>query len=53
MAVPVEDGQTALGGAYVEAPVLGIVSALDPEWLMDASRYAVGADGRGDAAGRR
>ena len=28
MAVPVENGATALGGTYVEAPVLGVVSEL-------------------------
>jgi basic amino acid/polyamine antiporter, APA family len=43
MALPVTDGQTALGGVYVEAPVLGIVSAFEPDWLMDVSRIVVGA----------
>jgi basic amino acid/polyamine antiporter, APA family len=43
MAAPVQGGQTALGGAYLKAPVLGIVSAYDPEWLMDVSRYVVAA----------
>jgi basic amino acid/polyamine antiporter, APA family len=43
MALPVVDGQTALGGRFVEAPVLGIASTFEPEWLMDASRAAVGA----------
>jgi APA family basic amino acid/polyamine antiporter len=43
MAVPVVDGQTALGARYVEAPVLGIVSTFEPDWLMDTSRIAVGA----------
>jgi len=43
MAQPVENGQTALGGEFIEDPVLGIVAAFDPSWLMDASRYAVGA----------
>jgi len=41
-AVPVEGGQTALGDRFVEAPVLGIVSAYDPSWLMHAFRYVVG-----------
>ena len=45
MAVPVEGGSTALGGRYVEAPVLGVVSAFDPAWFRDAFRYAVGAMG--------
>jgi basic amino acid/polyamine antiporter, APA family len=43
MAQPVQAGQTALGGAYIEAPVLGIVAPYDPGWLMDAGRYVVGA----------
>jgi APA family basic amino acid/polyamine antiporter len=43
MAAPVEGGQTALGGRYIEAPVLGIVSAYDPQWLMDVSRYVIAA----------
>jgi basic amino acid/polyamine antiporter, APA family len=45
MAVPVQDGATALGGRYVNAPVLGVVSAFDPRWVMDLFRYAVGAMG--------
>jgi APA family basic amino acid/polyamine antiporter len=43
MAQPVEDGQTALGGRFLEAPVLGIVAAYDQGWLTDAGRYVVGA----------
>ena len=43
MAQPVEGGTTPLGGMYVEAPVLGIVSAFEPTWLMDVSRYLVAA----------
>ena len=42
MAVPVVDGHTALGGRYVEAPLLGVVSAFEPSWLMHALRYVVG-----------
>ena len=45
MAVPVHDGATALGDRYAEAPVLGVVSAFDPSWVMDTFRYAVGAAG--------
>jgi basic amino acid/polyamine antiporter, APA family len=45
MAQPVVNGQTALGGRYLEGPVLGIVSAYDETWLMDAGRYVVGATG--------
>jgi basic amino acid/polyamine antiporter, APA family len=43
MAVPVVDGQTALGDRYIEAPVIGIVSTFEPDWLMDVSRIMVGA----------
>ena len=43
MAQPVQDGQTALGGTFIEGPVLGIVAAFDPDWLMDAGRYVIGA----------
>ncbi|MGH2823313.1 MAG: amino acid permease, partial [Thermoleophilaceae bacterium] len=35
--------QTALGGRYLEAPVLGIVATFEPDWLMDVSRVVVGA----------
>jgi basic amino acid/polyamine antiporter, APA family len=45
MAVPVQDGATALGDRYAEAPVLGVVSAFDPGWVMDTFRYVVGAVG--------
>lgn len=41
MAQPVVDGATPLGSVYVEAPVLGIVSAFEPTWLKDVSRYVV------------
>ncbi len=43
MAVPVVDGQTALGSALVEAPVLGVVAQLNPDWLAESLRYAVGS----------
>jgi APA family basic amino acid/polyamine antiporter len=45
MAVPPVDGHTALGGHFVAAPLLGVVSAFDPAWLRDALRYAVGGLG--------
>jgi len=45
MSQPVVNGQTALGGRYLEAPVLGIVSGYHQTWLMDAGRYVVGATG--------
>jgi APA family basic amino acid/polyamine antiporter len=41
MAVPVVDGETALAGPYLEAPMLGMASALDPAWLADAARWTV------------
>ncbi len=45
MAVPViagpEGPQTALGGEFVEAPLLGVVSAYEPGWLSDAMRWIV------------
>jgi APA family basic amino acid/polyamine antiporter len=45
MAQPVRNGATPLGGVYSEAPILGIVSAFEPAWLMDVSRYLVAATG--------
>ncbi|MGI8945849.1 MAG: amino acid permease [Thermoleophilaceae bacterium] len=45
MAVPVVDGSTELGGALIEAPVLGVVSQFEPGWLAESFRYAVGALG--------
>jgi basic amino acid/polyamine antiporter, APA family len=45
MAVPVVAGpngpETALGNEFVEAPVLGVVSAYDPAWVSDAMRWLV------------
>ena len=45
MAVPVVAGpdgpQTALGHEFVEAPVLGVVSAYHPLWVADAMRWIV------------
>jgi basic amino acid/polyamine antiporter, APA family len=43
MALPVVDGETALAGPYIEAPMLGMASVLDPGWLADAARYTVAA----------
>jgi APA family basic amino acid/polyamine antiporter len=43
MAVPVHGTTTALGGTFEEAPMLGVVSAFDPQWTADGFRYAVGA----------
>lgn len=44
-AVPVVDGETALAGPYIEAPLMGVAAALDPTWLRDAARYTVAASG--------
>jgi APA family basic amino acid/polyamine antiporter len=45
MAVPVIAGpqgpETALGGEFVEAPVLGVVSAFHPAWVSDTMRWLV------------
>ncbi len=45
MAVPVVAGpqgpETALGGEFVEAPVLGVVSAYHPAWVADGMRWIV------------
>jgi APA family basic amino acid/polyamine antiporter len=42
MALPVVNGHTALGGRDLEAPILGVVSQYDPDWLMHLGRYVVG-----------
>jgi APA family basic amino acid/polyamine antiporter len=45
MAVPVVAGphgpETALGHRYIEAPVLGIVTAYHPAWVSDTMRWLV------------
>ena len=41
MALPVVDGQTALAGPYLEAPMVGVAAELDPDWLSDVARYTV------------
>jgi basic amino acid/polyamine antiporter, APA family len=45
MAVPVVAGpqgpETALGGEFVEDPVLGVVSAFHPGWVADSMRWMV------------
>jgi len=45
MAVPVVAGpggpQTALGGEFVEAPILGVVSEYRPPWVADSMRWIV------------
>jgi APA family basic amino acid/polyamine antiporter len=41
MALPVVDGQTPLATRFVDAPVLGLVGAMDPHWLSEVLRYLV------------
>ena len=42
MVLPVgPDGETALGHRFVEAPVLGVVVSMTPQWVADAMRVAV------------
>jgi APA family basic amino acid/polyamine antiporter len=45
MAVPVVAGpegpHTALGGRFVEEPVLGVVSAFEPAWVAESMRWIV------------
>lgn len=45
MAVPVIGGpdgaHTALGGEFVEEPILGVVSQYDPAWVADTMRWLV------------
>ena len=47
MAVPVVAGpdgpQTALGGEFVEDPILGVVSAYEPAWVAETMRWLVAA----------
>lgn len=45
LALPVQGGTTPLGDEYLKAPVVGVVSQLDPAWLSDSLRVAVGALG--------
>jgi APA family basic amino acid/polyamine antiporter len=43
MTVPVHGTHTGLGGGYLEAPVLGVVSGFHPPALVHVLRYTVGA----------
>ncbi len=40
-ALPVHGSHTALGGRYVNAPMIGVVSAVHPHWLEQTLRYLV------------
>ena len=40
-ALPVHAGHTALGGQYLDVPMIGVVSAVHPHWLEQTLRYLV------------
>jgi basic amino acid/polyamine antiporter, APA family len=40
-ALPVSDGETALGTTYLERPIIGVVEQYEPAWLADSLRYLV------------
>lgn len=42
-ALPVHDGHTALGGRYLDAPMIGVVAHVRPHWLEQGLRYLVAA----------
>ncbi len=42
MALPVVDGETPLGGRWIDAPVIGIVDQLSGSWPVDALKIVVG-----------
>lgn len=44
-AVPVVGGTTELGGTYIGAPLLGVVSGYEPSWLMGGLGLIVGLVG--------
>jgi APA family basic amino acid/polyamine antiporter len=42
-ALPVHNGHTALGGRYLNAPMIGIVERVEPHWLGEGLMYVVAA----------
>jgi APA family basic amino acid/polyamine antiporter len=42
-ALPVHDGHTALGGRYLNAPMIGVVEHVKPHWLGEGLMYLVAA----------
>jgi APA family basic amino acid/polyamine antiporter len=40
-ALPVTNGETALGTTYLELPLVGVVQQFEPAWLADAFKYVV------------
>jgi basic amino acid/polyamine antiporter, APA family len=45
LALPVQDGASALSEEFIEAPVVGVAGQFDPGWLGETLRYVVGAVG--------
>ena len=41
MAVPATGGSTALGGRFIEAPLVGVADAYEPGWIGAVLRYTV------------
>jgi len=41
-ALPVHDGHTQLASRYVDAPMIGVVTQMRPQWLAETLRYVVG-----------
>jgi APA family basic amino acid/polyamine antiporter len=44
-ALPVHGGHTELGGRYMNAPMVGVVTHMRPHWLAEGLRYLVGGLG--------
>ena len=42
-ALPVHGGHTALGGRYLNAPMIGVVEHVEPSWLGEGLMYLVAA----------
>jgi basic amino acid/polyamine antiporter, APA family len=40
-ALPVVDGQTPIGGKFVDAPMLGIAEAFNADWLANTLKYVI------------
>jgi basic amino acid/polyamine antiporter, APA family len=43
--LPVNDGITALGTMHIKAPLVGVAEGLNPNWVADTLKYAVGIAG--------
>ena len=42
-ALPVVNGETELGGKYLNAPMIGVVEHMEPQWLGEGLMYLVAA----------